>query len=304
MEGASTTELTPNPEERKGWREAFRQITVEPLVCLYVGAAASALLAVQNLQLEMACRANLGLSEECDGLIAGNGSSQTEVETQRVVAQVLPWKTAVQSAIPAIVVLLVGTYSDRSRRRRPFLLLPIAGEVVSALLLIACASNRDRWFVEWEAAAEVVIPAFTGSTSVLLMAVYAYVADVTSERVRTMRIGLVHIAATAAYPAAASVSGVLYTYAGYHGAFIAATILQVLALLYGWFRLSEPRPPLPLKDVSVCDFHHVLDPFALLLRRRDGTRRLRVALLMIVFLVIIGPAYGTPPPRISHKYIF
>lgn len=210
------------------WRKPLREkiqyirhvITVEPLLCCYIMPSILASLAVQNMSLELACRVNSGhTNETCSYMLTNyNGDnnetkaniSKAENDSQLVVAGMLSWKTAIQSAIPAILVLFIGSYSDRHRQRKPFLILPLCGEFIATIGLILCAAYRETWPAEAVAVSETLFPAVMGGSTVMLMSIYSYVADVSTIEMRTMRIGIVHITATVLFPIGSSLSGILY----------------------------------------------------------------------------------------------
>lgn len=91
-------------------------ITVEPVLACYIMPCVFANLATQNLNLEKACRVNLAYPKEvCDALSNRDTANYTEEEAavQQLVASMGVWKTILQSALPAFIILFVGAWSDR-----------------------------------------------------------------------------------------------------------------------------------------------------------------------------------------------
>lgn len=122
-----------------------RIITVEPLVCCYILPLLIASLAVQTLQLQMACRVNLQLNDTiCSDLLSDN-NTEYEKQVEIAVTEMLPWKTALSTTIPSVLVLFFGSYSDRHKRRKPFLISPIVGEFFATVVLIFCVINISAW---------------------------------------------------------------------------------------------------------------------------------------------------------------
>ena len=66
----------------------------------------------------------------------GNGAPRPQV--QRLTASMAGWKTFIQSALPAVIILFVGSWSDRHGRRKPCMLFPIVGEFLTSLGLLVC----------------------------------------------------------------------------------------------------------------------------------------------------------------------
>lgn len=91
-------------------------ITVEPLLAFYIVPCVFVGLAVQNLNLEKACRVNLGYAAHvCDALTQRNTANYTveEQEVQKLVAGMTSWKTILQSGLPGLMILFWGSWSDR-----------------------------------------------------------------------------------------------------------------------------------------------------------------------------------------------
>jgi len=98
-----------------------RNVTVEPLLPLYIIASILTAYAAQNLYLDKACRVNLGYSDEiCDALKRKESTNLTyvEIEVQKVVVDMQKWKIVIQSFIPCLLILFVGSWSDRHGRRK------------------------------------------------------------------------------------------------------------------------------------------------------------------------------------------
>lgn len=90
---------------------------------------------------------------------------------------------------------------------------------------------------------------------------------------------------------------------GFYGVFSISASLYIIALLYGYFCVEEPKKKTVAKQTQVssdksllADFfnkEHVVETFKVALRKGDNHRRLKVSLLLILFFVIFGPMHGT-----------
>lgn len=123
----------------------FSNITIEPLLVLHLWPSMMSNLTVQNLNLEKACRVNLGYENAiCNAMSIRNASGYSEMEersVQKLVASMNAYKSIVQSIIPSLFLLFMGSWSDRHGRRKPFILLPVVAEVVATLgFWLACIS--------------------------------------------------------------------------------------------------------------------------------------------------------------------
>lgn len=98
-----------------------RNTTVEPLLPLYIIASVLTAYGAQNLYLDKACRVNLNYtSDVCDALMRRDTKNlqHEDTEVQKLVAEMNSWKTVVQTFIPCLLILFVGSWSDRNGRRK------------------------------------------------------------------------------------------------------------------------------------------------------------------------------------------
>ncbi|XP_011300354.1 proton-coupled folate transporter-like [Fopius arisanus] len=282
-------------------------ITVEPMVACYIMPSVLASLATQNLNLEKACRVNLGYSDRvCSALAARNTTGYEEEETavQQLVAGMQTWKLALQSGLPTLLILFLGAWSDRTGLRKPCMLLPIVGEFLTSVSLIICT----YWFYElpMEAAgvSEAFWPAITGGWFTMFMAIFSYIGDITTVESRTLRIGAVNVFLSLSVPIGMALSGILYIKIGFYGVFAISTVCYVASFVYGLVVIKEaPRPdnyvPVKRTNMSVCativdffSFRHIEETFRVAFKKGANNRQKRVAVLMIIVMVVVGPMYG------------
>lgn len=252
------SEKTPND----GWEDmdVFQKfkhmmslITVEPILACYVMPSVLAALATQNLYLEKACRVNLGFSEHvCDALTRRNTANYTmeEEAVQTLVASVAGWKTVLQSFLPCGILIFLGAYSDRVGQRKFCMLIPIVGEFLTSVGLIVNTYFFYELPVEVAAVTEAIFPALTGGWFTMFMGVFSYIADVTTEEQRTLRIGVVNLFYSVGVPVGAALSGILVRKIGLYGVFSLSASLYVLSFIYGYCRIKEVKRP-ELKMVSL-----------------------------------------------------
>lgn len=176
-------------------RFVLDRCTVEPVFGCYVLTSVLTGLCTQNLSLQKACRVNLRLGDgTCAALerrdSTAAGYMDAEVAVQRLVAGMAVWKTAVVCSVPAALIVFVGSWSDRHRRRKPCMLAPIAGELVSSVGMLLCTRYFYELPMEVVGLVEAVPPALAGGWMLMAMAVFSYIGDVStvSERDR-QRVG-------------------------------------------------------------------------------------------------------------------
>lgn len=297
---------------RQKWSFLTSNITVEPMVACYVIPCVLSQLAVQNLILEKACRVNLAYPDEvCSALSARNTSGYEAEETavQQMVARMQTWKTPLQSALPTILILFMGAWSDRTGLRKPCMLLPIIGEFCSSITLIACT----YWFYELPmevVVLEAVWPGLTGGWFTMFMGIFSYIADITTVESRTLRIGAANVFLSLGVPIGMALSGILYTKLGFYGVFSISMVCYVMSFVYGLVVIKEPARvltgrsrkkslPSEKKRTSLCAFvrdffslKHIKETFRVAFKKGANNRRKRVIVLMVIVMVVIGPLYG------------
>ncbi|KAM8718996.1 hypothetical protein ACLKA7_011661 [Drosophila subpalustris] len=309
-EKGKTTETTP-PSTRS-WREKLRlvanNITVEPILAAYIMPSVLSNLATQNLNLEKACRVNMAYGDEiCDALTRRQTANYTlEEETvQQMVARMTAWKTVIQSLFPCLLILFWGSWSDRHRRRKPCILIPVVGEFLGVVGLMLCVYFENAP-MEAAALTEAIFPSLSGGWFTMLMGVFSYIADITTEEERTLRIGILNVCFSVGVPIGMAFSGVLLKQIGFYGVFSISAAFYVLAFVYGFFFLDEPiaRPEKTAQQKSLLadffDKEHVVQTFRVAFKKGENQRRQRVILLMIVVMVIIGPMHG----EMAVTYLF
>lgn len=72
------------------------------------------------------------------------------------------------------------------------MILPIIGEILSAFGVMICL-YMERWPMEVVSLTDSLFPGLAGGWFTMLMGVFSYVADVTTEDERTLRIGIVNV---------------------------------------------------------------------------------------------------------------
>ncbi|XP_018328119.1 proton-coupled folate transporter [Agrilus planipennis] len=292
-----------NMNLREKYSFMCNHITVEPMLACYIVPSVLASLATQNLNLEKACRVNLAYSDEvCDALSDRNTTNYTreEAAVQQLVASMSIWKTALQSGLPAFLIMFIGAWSDRWGLRKPCMLLPIIGEFCTVVGLMICTYFFYELPMEVAGVVEGLFPALTGGWFTMFMGIFSYIADVTTIETRTLRIGCVNVFCSLGIPIGMALSGVLYKKIGFYGVFSISAVLYVIAFLYGLFRIQEPKKidqPKPKKGRCTLirdffDWKHILETFKVAFKKGENNRKMKVMMLMLVVMVVIGPMHG------------
>lgn len=289
------------------WSQRLRMFinffTVEPFLLCYVLPIAISGLAVQKLNLEKACRADLGLSESvCFSAVNGDFDENdtlatvAQLNSSILVSDMTAWQHPLSSSLPAIVILNVGAWSDKTGNRKALMLIPVIGEIISSIGLLLAT----YFFLEWPLWATALIQALpsamTGGYAIALMGSYSLIADMTTVESRTFRIGMVGIIVTLGVPFGTSISGVLTEAVGYYGIFGINLSMYIIAFLYTLFKIKNVRT-VKLEGTfveKVVDFLHprnVWDTVSLLFLPRR-TQLVQIILVIFAHIVIMGPVFG------------
>jgi len=160
-----------------------RNVTVEPMLGVFQLSMIMSSLTTQNLNMQKACRVNLGLGQTvCHALENKNATSyrNEELAVQQLVTKMMLWQSPFQNVVPCLLVMFVGSWSDRNQKRKPFMLLPIIGELVRNVGLVICVYFFYELPMEVAGVVESVPSAVTGGLPILILAVFAYVGDIST----------------------------------------------------------------------------------------------------------------------------
>ncbi|XP_032511506.2 proton-coupled folate transporter-like isoform X2 [Danaus plexippus] len=293
-----------NDFESKGFFEKLTylksNVTVEPIFAGIVIPSMLARLAIQNLNMDKTCRLKLNFGEEiCDALLERKGNlTYYEGEVQKVISSIETWKSVIQTALPTILVIFMGAWSDRTGNRKLCILLPIVGEFLVCISNILSVVFFNDISVEVTMFLEAIFPAITGGWVMVFLGVFSYVGDITDEKTRTFRVGLVNLCLTAGIPIGVSLSGILLKLWGYYGIFATSGLIYLTTFTYGYIYLekqtkpgidkSEKAKPVTCKDIVTLIKETVLCAF----KKRDGRLRMKVILTLLAVAIIYGPDHG------------
>lgn len=241
--------IKKSPLENKTFFEKLcflkSNISVEPILAGFVIPSMLARIAIQNLNLEKTCRIKLNFGDEiCQALIKREGNlTQYEGEIQKVISSIEQWKSIIQTAIPTLLVIFLGAWSDRTGNRKLCILLPIIGELLVCISNIISTIFFTEIPVEVTMFCEAIFPAITGGWVLMFLGVFSYISDITDEESRTFRVGLVNLCMTAGIPIGTALSGILLRLLGYYGIFAISGTVYVMTFTYGFFCLKSKTKP-------------------------------------------------------------
>ncbi|KAL0892459.1 hypothetical protein ABMA27_015568 [Loxostege sticticalis] len=288
-------------------------VTVEPVLALFVMPSVLAMLATQNLNLDKACRVNLGFGDSvCTDLRLRRRANHTfeEDEVQKLIASVQAWKSVVHTAVPTLLMFFIGAWSDKTGRRKICMLMPIFGEFMTCLLNMINTYFFYEVPVELTVFMEVIFPSLTGGWYTMFLGTFSYLGDITSKETRTFRMGILNLCMTVGFPIGMGLSGILLKFLGYYGVFSISASLQFLNFCYVFFMIKD-HTWLENKEktkrtgctgffLEFFDFHSLKQTFEIAFKKEPNNRRLRICLILTVVCLSFGPMWG----ELSVMYLF
>jgi len=288
------------------YKLVIENITVEPMVFPYLVATVLVILTNQNLNIQKACRVKLHLDTEvCNGLENKDSDSSnltsSEISVQKLVADMLIWQTILQSSLPAIFVLFLGSWSDRNRLRKPCMMLPIYGEIIRNIGLLICVYFFDEIPMELTGLVQSLPIAITGFWTVMFMAVFAYIGDVSTIKNKTMRIGLVNATMALSLPIGTGFSGILYRKLGFTGVYTIALVLCFISIWMACVCVHDTKIIKSHKEnkksywtsiIFFFNLKHIIEAFKVTFKNEKNNRRMKVIALTILITGIMGPLQG------------
>jgi MFS transporter, PCFT/HCP family, solute carrier family 46, member 3 len=238
----SEVKQVPNMSFVEKIRYVRSNITVEPVLALFVMPSVLAMLATQNLNLDKACQVNLGFGDAiCKDLRMRKRANHTfeEDEVQKLIASVQAWKSVVHTALPTLLMLFIGAWSDKTGKRKICMLMPIFGEFMTCMLNMINTYFFYEVPVELTVFMEVIFPSLTGGWYTMFLGTFSYLGDITSQDSRTFRMGILSLCMTVGFPIGMGLSGILLRCLGYYGVFSISAALQVMNFCYVFFMIDD-----------------------------------------------------------------
>ena len=277
-------------------KEALSLVSLEPVIFLQTFTWGLSSVIGQNLIIEKVCH-DLGYSKTICDDIDNHDDEDDAVQTR--VSEINMY-TTILGALPCMLVaLFIGPWSDRNGRK-PVMIIPMLGYVFGTMFLLLNIYNMD-----WPANYLLINGVFSifGGIVVFLIGMYSYIADITSVRARTTRIGVIDIFFYGGVPTGTFLSAYVYKYSGYYGIYGITLALQIFIILYIYFIIKDTRGPHSdfcnpnsemevdnrgtiRRYLSIIDINQLIDVFRVTFKKRDY--QLRSIILTLVSLMLLN----------------
>ncbi|CAL4147784.1 unnamed protein product, partial [Meganyctiphanes norvegica] len=229
-------------------------LAVEPAMLLDGMGFSVMIVYVENLQMDKICRVNLNYTDEvCDNL---NKHKEESIRMQQDFSVFNMYNGMIMSFIPLFFILFVGAWSDKYGRKVPLLMAMIGHFGHSTgYFIISQVPNLPVEHLLISA----LFDSLGGGTPSFLTAANAYICDVTSEKNRTMRVGMANSIWFLGGPIGTLIGTFLYKNGGYAWVFGVAATMQIVACIYLCF-LPESHGPFAknhdVDELEVTSPHH------------------------------------------------
>ncbi|XP_063839382.1 proton-coupled folate transporter-like [Ostrinia nubilalis] len=297
------------PEEKRTCAQscmyAFRKVTVEPTVLLFIMGYMIASLATTNLSLQKACRVNLNFSDEiCTAMNDQTLDSQNEFEreAQRLLARALSWRTYITATIPCVIGLFVGPWQDKTGRRKIFLVIALMGQVLGCINSMINVYFFYQLNLEVLIFTEALLDALSGGSCVVIITVFSFISTITTEKNRTFRMGLVNFSLTVGLPVGIASSGIMLRSLGFYGPFGFSLGIHLINAMYNAFVLKDPKRTEEQKKHdgqgvryffrTFFDLSNIKETIKVVFKNGPKRRRLRMCVLMVIVTFLFGPMFG------------
>ncbi|XP_042205766.1 solute carrier family 46 member 3-like isoform X2 [Homarus americanus] len=271
-------------------KQAAKNVTLEPMLFLKMLAEGNYGVVADTLEIDRVCRVNLNFTEEeCAHMDSGN-YTHVQVAVQRFQNTFNYNQSLMDSLIPLAVVLFMGSLSDHHGRKPPML------AVLAGFVAVSCGyllvSLKPTWPVQVLYGATLAID-ITGSWVVFNMAVYSYVADITTPENRTKRLGVLDACWYLGGPIGRLIGGWLFRAAGYPVVFLLSAVLWIICFMYVLLWVSESvdrttqrSSPQEVQDARFGPLRHVVALLRTAFKSRPGRGRFHLVVLLILKLMV------------------
>jgi hypothetical protein len=217
-------------------RHFFREVTVEPILFLYMLSTFSQYASFQDLVYSRACLQSYDLST-CDNLDAPEFNEEAEAVQSAASHLILLSTTSL--VIPSIfIAVYLGSWSDRFGRKWPIIFPPFGG--VLACVVLQILAFKPHIPIQWVCLASFLSGLFGGFVS-CIMSCMTYVSAIISEENRTVGISRLEAMIFLGGTVGPFLSGSLLQHIGHGMSFVFMMVCYLIAFLYALFCVKEVK---------------------------------------------------------------
>ena len=264
-----------------------RKVTVEPVLFGFMFCIFLIFPLQEQLIYEKLCHSKFNQTV-CNRLKTDKRFAKSESTVQKETSNWMLYFNMATTFPSMVAAMIFGPCSDKVGRKY-ILMFPLIGGVVES-----CALILNSYYSHWDVSAifvGVIISGFFGNYATILMAVFAYISDVSIESSRTLRVSLLEAMVFLGGAMGEIVGGLLVDNAGFFIAFSLACGIHAFNLLYVVFILQESYKPSEKLDLRKAIFNckNLSNSVGLFTKQRPHGLRLKLILLMVaIFFMLMG----------------
>ncbi|CAG7665838.1 unnamed protein product, partial [Allacma fusca] len=219
-------------------------------------------------------------------------SDDTKVEVDRFASQFALYRGIAEAVTQVVISLFLGSWSDKHGNKLP-LLLPLLGYNIQACLNIMFSYLPDLP-PEYLLISSIPV-GLSGGFAAMVLSAFSYISSVSTMEHRSYRIAIMEAMWFLGNPIGTLVGARLYKDLGFHGVYIASAALNFCAFMYGLFFIRDKK--MKIDNLSTCctdmfNVSAVNDTFRTVFKKRDGSRRKWILLLIGGVCLRIGSLFG------------
>lgn len=198
-------------------------------------------------------------------------------------------------ALMVVHTILSSCWSDRAgRRRKPFIMIPIFGQVIQ-LLCLCLQSYFWSCSPYLAVASNFIIQVLSGGNVLCHNACITYITDTSSLEDRTMKMSILYALQTACHPIGNGVSGYLLRSAGFFYSYVICLVASFISLILGIYLIKDISYPVEKKPSYLSFFSpkEVIDSVKMVFRKSLGDKRPIVMTLLILHIAVWFNFSGT-----------
>ena len=216
--------------------KVLRNISIEPSVLLYTITSGLGSIVAQDLYIQKVCLVNLEFPDDVCKDIQKHEEEQQEV--QEYVSGFKIYKILFRSLPTIIFTLLAGPWSDE-HGRKPVIVLALLGHLLANLSFLTSAyffHDLRAEYLLFE-----LLESCLGGQPCFVMAVFAYIADITKAETRTKRMAVLSAMWPTGLAIGKTLGALVKEKVGYVANFTLGSILPILAIAHTVCILKEGK---------------------------------------------------------------
>lgn len=189
------------------------------------------------------------------------------------------------------ILLVSGPWSDsHGRRRRPLILIPLLGQVLTDSF---CILNVYFWNWSPQIAAifEAITPGLFGARNMFWVGVISYISDNCTNESRTLKYGIINAIYTISTLIGTGLAGFLNVGLGFYGAFLVPISLNLIAFTVGLIFIKDTSIPYD-KNVVWLKPKYFMQNYLNVFKGSSKSYSITLATLLLCQAVLVGRIGG------------